>query len=503
VAGQTGRDRTREQARAGAPRGPFTTATHHRPRPAQVPELWAARAYPSLKPLSAWVVDLLERCAFIANWVESGTPAVYWISGFFFPQVGRRRAGPCTAAARFSTHASAHAGLRSQGARREGEGAVAALCPGGRTEPLCRHPAPPRPALQAFLTGTLQNYARKNTFPIDTVSFGFQVRPDTPRPSRHRPARPAAPAPPACLTPPRPSRPQVMDLLPEDPAQISGGPEDGCFVRGLFMEGARWDRGAHALAESRPKELYTEMPVIWLRPQQHRKRPAPGEQAHEAAAGGSSAAHVYECPVYKTLTRAGTLSTTGAAGRGQRVRGSGTAAGGWRRPSDGSSLCPPLTSVRPPPAALLPDVRRPLDQLHPVPGAAQRAARRALDQPWRGALHGAGLLSQPRRSGQLAGRCVWWGGGLVTRHCARRENGLLHARGLLGTEGRAWLFMCKCGAAVGAAAHGCPTLQAMWAAWGVRQKGCVADTWLPRGLYGGCHTGCPSCTGFVKRKGQA
>ncbi len=53
----------------------------------QVPELWASRAYPSLKPLSAWVVDLLERCAFIQNWVDKGTPAVYWISGFFFPQV--------------------------------------------------------------------------------------------------------------------------------------------------------------------------------------------------------------------------------------------------------------------------------------------------------------------------------------------------------------------------------------------------------------------------------
>ena len=50
-------------------------------------------------------------------------------------------------------------------------------------------------------------------------------------------------------------------------------------------------------AESRPKELYTEMPPLWLRPRQNRAPPDP--------------ARAYECPLYKTLTRAGTLSTTG------------------------------------------------------------------------------------------------------------------------------------------------------------------------------------------------
>lgn len=55
--------------------------------PPQVPEAWAAKAYPSLKPLPGWVADLLERLAFIQHWVEHGTPAVFWISGFFFPQV--------------------------------------------------------------------------------------------------------------------------------------------------------------------------------------------------------------------------------------------------------------------------------------------------------------------------------------------------------------------------------------------------------------------------------
>lgn len=73
----------------------------------QVPSMWEAKAYPSLKPLSSWVADLLERLAFVRKWIDDGIPAVYWISGFFFPQ--------------------------------------------------------------AFLTGTLQNFARKHKFPIDTV----------------------------------------------------------------------------------------------------------------------------------------------------------------------------------------------------------------------------------------------------------------------------------------------------------------------------------------------
>ncbi len=87
---------------------------------------------------------------------------------------------------------------------------------------------------------------------------------------------------------------EVMDHFAD--AAVQSGPEDGCYVRGLFMEGARWDPETHLLGESRPKELFTEFPVIWLKPEQKRKRPDAG---------------FYDCPVYKTLTRAGTLSTTG------------------------------------------------------------------------------------------------------------------------------------------------------------------------------------------------
>jgi hypothetical protein len=35
--------------------------------------------------------------------------------------------------------------------------------------------SPPHPILQAFLTGILQNFARRTQEPIDTVSYNFEV----------------------------------------------------------------------------------------------------------------------------------------------------------------------------------------------------------------------------------------------------------------------------------------------------------------------------------------
>jgi dynein heavy chain len=161
----------------------------------QVPALWAAKAYPSLRPLSSWTEDLIRRCKFIQDWYDNGIPNVFWFSGFYFPQ--------------------------------------------------------------AFLTGSLQNYARKLKISIDTLSFDF--------------------------------------IIQKQPADQIQAPEDGVMVDGLSMEGARWDMEEFSIVESRPKELFTDMPVVWLRPLVGRERPE----------------GVYSCPVYKTLRRAGVLSTSG------------------------------------------------------------------------------------------------------------------------------------------------------------------------------------------------
>ena len=52
----------------------------------QVPNNWKAVAYPSLKPLTLWYPDLIERVATMKTWLMEGNPNSYWLPGMFFPQ---------------------------------------------------------------------------------------------------------------------------------------------------------------------------------------------------------------------------------------------------------------------------------------------------------------------------------------------------------------------------------------------------------------------------------
>jgi dynein heavy chain, axonemal len=161
----------------------------------KIPNSWAKKSYPSMKSLGGYFQDLLTRLNFFKKWIDEGQPIVFWLSGFFFTQ--------------------------------------------------------------SFLTGCLQNYARKYTIPIDQLTFEFQVQ-----------------------------------------STKSAGvrPEEGQYVFGLFLEGARWDIHENSIVESYPRVLYDAIPVIWLKPTEISKL---------------SQNQTYDCPVYKTSARRGTLSTTG------------------------------------------------------------------------------------------------------------------------------------------------------------------------------------------------
>ena len=162
----------------------------------QLPDLWAKVSYPSLKPLSSYIAELLERLAFFQSWIDDKPPTIFQMPHFFF--------------------------------------------------------------VQAFMTGVLQNYARKYTIPIDTVNFDFEYYKEIP-------------------------------TVP---------PEDGAYTHGLYLEGARMDddEGELKLLESKPKVLFAPMVVVLL-------KPAPQDQMSEF--------QHYECPCYRTTARRGVLATTG------------------------------------------------------------------------------------------------------------------------------------------------------------------------------------------------
>eukprot|EP00761_Pharyngomonas_kirbyi_P008673 gb/GECH01008685.1/.p1 GENE.gb/GECH01008685.1/~~gb/GECH01008685.1/.p1 ORF type:complete len:4033 (+),score=845.30 gb/GECH01008685.1/:1-12099(+) len=162
----------------------------------QVPKMWEAVAYPSLKPLRSWIKDLCQRVDFMRHWLQNGSPACFWMSGFFFPQ--------------------------------------------------------------GFITGVLQTHARKYKIPIDSLSFKFEV-------------------------------------LNKFEDEITQSPEDGVYVSGLFLDGARWDLENGVLTESFENELYPRVPVIHFLPQQDYQKPSDR----------------YSCPLYKTSIRKGVLSSMG------------------------------------------------------------------------------------------------------------------------------------------------------------------------------------------------
>lgn len=43
-------------------------------------------------------------------------------------------------------------------------------------------------------------------------------------------------------------------------------PENGCYIRGLFLEGAAWNDDESILKESSPKIIHVMLPIIHFKP---------------------------------------------------------------------------------------------------------------------------------------------------------------------------------------------------------------------------------------------
>lgn len=65
----------------------------------------------------------------------------------------------------------------------------------------------------------------------------------------------------------------TLDFRFEPKPQIDGPscvdkPESGVYVYGMFLEGARWDTRNGHLIGSKPKELFSDLPLIHLVPEE-------------------------------------------------------------------------------------------------------------------------------------------------------------------------------------------------------------------------------------------
>ncbi|XP_068162278.1 dynein axonemal heavy chain 10 [Antennarius striatus] len=83
---------------------------------------------------------------------------------------------------------------------------------------------------ESYLTALVQAACRKNGWPLDLSTLYTEVTP-------------------FCTE-----------------KEISGKPDQGCYVSGLFLEGADWDREKGCLVQSKPKILITELPILKVNP---------------------------------------------------------------------------------------------------------------------------------------------------------------------------------------------------------------------------------------------
>ncbi|BFZ12081.1 hypothetical protein BsWGS_15120 [Bradybaena similaris] len=231
-----------------------------------VPAQWKIAAYESRKSLSSWVADLKQRVQFFADWAKLVSSTLEKK----FRQIVRNSKEPET-----------DAGVLTF------------------TQPSCFWLSAfffP----QGFLTAVLQNHARKLSISVDSLTFKFEVMKEfsTEESSECEISSPA---------------------LVEKSTFLGTQPKNGVLIHGLFLDGARWDPQSHSLQNCATDQRFCGLPKIHFEPIEHSKIDSSSSLEQLVNCGtsslsqhcGSSRTELYECPLYKTSARAGTLLSTG------------------------------------------------------------------------------------------------------------------------------------------------------------------------------------------------
>ncbi|EGI59469.1 Dynein beta chain, ciliary [Acromyrmex echinatior] len=111
---------------------------------------------------------------------------------------------------------------------------------------------------QSLLTAIMQQTARKNEWPLDKM----------------------------CLH---------CDVTRKQKEEFTTPPREGAYINSLYMEGARWETASNCIADSRLKELFSSMPVMFIKAITQDKQ---------------DTKNIYECPVYRTRLRGPTYIWT-------------------------------------------------------------------------------------------------------------------------------------------------------------------------------------------------
>ena len=163
----------------------------------QLPQMWSRLNPETGKSLGPWMAWFHRRHVQYEEWVDTGEPAVMWLSGLHIPET--------------------------------------------------------------YIAALIQSACRQRGWPLDKSTLYTKVT-------------------------------KIVDTQ-----EITGKPEFGCYVSGLYLEGAGWDVLNSVLKRQDPKVLMTDLPVMQIVPVEASKR---------------KLANTFRAPVY------GTQGRTNAMGKG-------------------------------------------------------------------------------------------------------------------------------------------------------------------------------------------